>query len=97
MVAPTVLDVNDVVIGNATLVEPGCTVAVCEDGTLAKLVLLLERLTTAPVAGAGPVRNTFPCVAYPPTMVGGVIVKELRKTDPPDGATVTAAFADEPA
>jgi hypothetical protein len=30
-------------------------------------------------------------------MVGGVIVKELRNTDPPDGATVTAALADEPA
>jgi hypothetical protein len=62
MVAPTVLEVNEVVIGNATLVYPGCTVAVFVDGTCTNWELLLERLTTAPVAGAGPVRNTFPCV-----------------------------------
>jgi hypothetical protein len=29
-------------------------------------------------------------------MLGGVIVKELRKTDPPDGATVRVLDAVEP-
>jgi hypothetical protein len=42
------------------------------------------------------VRNTFPWGENPPTIVEGVIVKELRKTDPPDGETVATPLATEP-
>jgi hypothetical protein len=88
--------VYEVVIGNAALVYPGWTVTFWEAGTCTNCGLLLERLTTAPPAGAGPVRNTFPCVENPPAIVDGVIVKELRNTDPPEGETVTTPLATEP-
>jgi hypothetical protein len=39
----------------------------------------------------------FPCGEYPPTIVEGLIEKELRTTPlPPDVETVTELLAEEP-
>lgn len=57
------------------LVAPAPTVTVA--GTVARDVLLLERLTTPPPAGALPVRVTVPVEGVPPTTVVGFSVTEL--------------------
>jgi hypothetical protein len=46
-------------------------------GTLAAAVLLLDRVTTAPPAGAGPVKVTVPVEEVPPTTEAGFKVTEL--------------------
>ena len=46
-------------------------------GTLAAPVLLLDRATTAPPDGAGPVKITVPVDEVPPITVVGFSVKEL--------------------
>lgn len=46
-------------------------------GTLAAPGLLLDKLTTAPLAGAGPVRVTVPVDKVPPITVVGFSVTEL--------------------
>jgi len=46
-------------------------------GTCAAAVLLLERVTTAPPAGAGPVKVTVPVEEFPPMTEAGVSVTEL--------------------
>lgn len=51
--------------------------------------------TTTPPEGAVPVREILPWGEKPPTTLGGVIVKELRETDPLVGAMVRAALAVE--
>jgi hypothetical protein len=56
-------------------------------GTLAAPGLLLDRFTTAPLAGAGPVKITVPVDEVPPITVVGFSVKELS-----EGA-VTVKFA----
>jgi hypothetical protein len=48
------------------------------DGTCAAEVLLLERLTTAPLAGAGPFRVTVPVEEVPPITELGLSVTVLR-------------------
>jgi len=46
-------------------------------GTCAAAVLLLERVTTAPTDGAGPVKVTVPVEEFPPMTEAGVSVTEL--------------------
>src|SRR5262249_29953534 len=58
------------------LVAPASTVTLA--GTVARLVLLLERVTTAPPAGAGALRVTVPCEEFPPTTLVGFSVREER-------------------
>src|SRR5258706_13769091 len=54
---------------NAALVAPAAIVTLA--GTLAAVVLLLESVTCAPPAGAGPLNVTVPVDEFPPaTLVG---------------------------
>ena len=46
-------------------------------GTVATVVLLLVRLTTAPPAGAGPLSVTVPVDEFPPTTELGLRLTEL--------------------
>jgi hypothetical protein len=66
-----------VVTVNVALVAPAGTVTL--SGTRAAIVLLLDRLTTTPPAGAGPVNVTLPVdVPIPPTTLVGFSVSEER-------------------
>lgn len=47
-------------------------------GTLARVGLLLDNVTTAPPAGAGAVRATVPTETAPPTTEVGLSVKEVK-------------------
>jgi len=64
---------------------PAATVTVA--GTVATPVLLLDRLTTAPPAGAFPANVTVPCEDDPPVTVAGFAVKVLSA-----GVTVSVAL-----
>ena len=55
---------TEVVIEKDAAIEPAGTNTV--GGTFASAVLLLERLTTSPPAGAGPLRVTVAAEATPP-------------------------------
>jgi hypothetical protein len=57
------------------------------EGTVAKLVLLLPKLTVAPTDGAGPVRVTVPIDCVPPCTDVGFKERELST------AAVTVRFA----
>jgi len=65
-----------VVTVNVAVVAFGATVTLA--GTLAAPVLLLDRLTTAPLAGAGPVKVTVPVEVVPPITVVGFRLTEVR-------------------
>ena len=56
------------------LVEPAGTVTLA--GTVATAVLPLDRVTTAPPAGAAPLNVTVPCDDPPPVTVDGFSVSE---------------------
>jgi hypothetical protein len=84
--APTtlVLTVND------ALVAPAATVTL--EGTLATVVLLLERATCAPPAGAGPLNVTVPVEKFPPVTLVGFSESEERVARGGDaGVTVSRA------
>ena len=57
------------------LVLPPETVTL--NGTLATFVSLLDRLTTAPPLGAGPLRVTVPVEEFPPGTVDGLRVSDV--------------------
>jgi hypothetical protein len=79
-----------VVTGNVAAKFPDVTVA--EAGTCAA-ALLLDRVTTVPAAGAGPLRVTVPPDALPPiTLAGFNDTPASSKT----GATVSTAFCVTP-
>src|SRR5258708_40276345 len=62
-------------------VAPACPAAtVTLAGTVATPVLLLERVTTAPPDGAGPLNVTVPCDVLPPFTRVGFRVSEDRLT-----------------
>jgi hypothetical protein len=57
------------------LINPGDTVTL--EGTVATEVLLLERATTAPAAGAGPLSVTVPVDELPPVTLDGFSVSDV--------------------
>ena len=59
-----------VVMLKVAVVFPAATVTV--DGTVALLELLLDKLTTSPPVGAGPVSVTVPNEVLPPRTVVGL-------------------------
>jgi hypothetical protein len=73
----TVVDVPTALVltVNVALVAPGAIVTL--EGTLAAVVLLLERATCAPPAGAGPLSVTVPVDELPPTTLVGFNVNEV--------------------
>ena len=74
-------------------VAPAATVTLA--GTVATDVLLLERVTTAPPVGAGPLRVTVPVEEVPPVTLVGFRVTEERVVA--GGVTVSEAFCVPPA
>jgi hypothetical protein len=74
---------------NVRLVAPAGTVTL--DGTVARDVLLLDKFTTAPPVGAGPVRVTVPVESSPASTVPGLSVSDDRLAA--GGGGVTVKFA----
>jgi hypothetical protein len=68
-----------VLVLNAALVAPAAIVTL--EGTLAAVVLLLESVTCAPPAGAGPLRVSVPVEEFPPVTLVGFSESEERETD----------------
>ena len=73
------------------LVAPAPTVTL--DGTLATVVLLLESVTCAPPAGAGPLSVTVPVDEFPPVTLVGLSVNE-ESVGAGGGAGVTVSVVD---
>ncbi len=67
---------HKVVTVKVLVVVPPLTVTLA--GTVATVVLLLARVTTAPAIGATSVSVTVPVLAVPPTMLVGLSVRELK-------------------
>ena len=78
---------------NVALLAPAATVTVA--GTVAVDVLLLERETTAPPVGAGPLSITVPAEGDPPVALVGFSVSEERVRA--GGSTVSEAVLVAPA
>ena len=78
---------------NVPLLAPAATVTVA--GTVAVDVLLLERETTAPPVGAGPLSVTVPVEGDPPVTLVGFSVSEERVRA--GGSTVSEAVLVAPA
>jgi hypothetical protein len=78
---------------NVALLAPAATVTVA--GTVAADVLLLERETTAPPVGAGPLSVTVPVEGDPPVTLVGFSVSEERVRA--GGSTVSEAVLVAPA
>ncbi len=76
---------------NLALVAPAATVTL--EGTLAAVVLLLESVTCAPLAGAGPLSVTVPVedCAPPTTFVGFSVTEERVGGGGGAGVTVSEA------
>jgi hypothetical protein len=64
IVTDRVLVTANVVTVKVALIDPTGTVTL--EGTVARNALLLDRLTAAPAAGAGPFRVTVPVEGVPP-------------------------------
>jgi hypothetical protein len=79
---------------NVALLAPAATVTVA--GTVAVDVLLLERETTAPPVGAGPLSVTVPVEGDPPVTLVGVSVSE-ETVGRGCGSTVSEAVLVAPA
>ena len=65
----------EVLTVNVAVAEPAVTVTLA--GTVATAVLLLDSVTLAPPAGAGPLRVTVPVEGLPPPTEIGFKVTEL--------------------
>ena len=76
MVREVLLETGLVVIVNVAVVAPAATVTLA--GTCAAAVLLLDRVTTAPPAGAGPFSVTVPMQEFPPTIEVGLRLTEFK-------------------
>jgi len=79
---------------NVALVAPAATVTL--DATVAE-VLLLERFTMAPPAGAAPLRVTVPVEGDPPVTLLGLSVIEVSVGLDEEGITVREAIMVTPA
>jgi len=79
---------------NAALVAPAGTVTLW--GTVTAAVLLLERDTWAPPAGAVPFSVTTPEAGEPPTTLLGLIASAARAGPDAAGVTVSAAVSVTP-
>ena len=77
MVSKVLLETGLVVIVNVAVVAPAVTVTLA--GTCAAAVLLLDRVTTAPPAGAGPFSVTVPMQEFPPTTEAGLRLTEFKR------------------
>lgn len=64
---------------NVALMAPAATVTL--EGTVAAVVLLLESVTCAPPAGAGPLSVTVPVEEFPPVTLVGFSETEERVRD----------------
>jgi hypothetical protein len=71
------------------VVAPAPTVTL--EGTLAAPVLLLESMTWAPPAGAGPLSVTLPVEELPPVTFKGLSVSEERVGSGDEGVKVSEA------
>jgi hypothetical protein len=78
----------DVFTVKVALAAPAAMVTL--GGTRAAPVLLLERMTWAPPAGAGPLRVTVPVEELPPGTLEGLNVSE-EKVGSDEGVTVSEA------
>ena len=78
---------------NVALVAPAATVTLA--GTVATDALL-ERFTTAPPLGAGPLRVTVPVEEEPPVTLLGLSKTEDRVGGVPAGVTVSVAVCVAP-
>ena len=76
MVSKVLLETGLVVMMNVAVVAFAATVTLA--GTWAAVVLLLESVTTAPPAGAGPLNVTVPVEELPPITELGLRVIELK-------------------
>jgi hypothetical protein len=65
------------VVAIANVVDTVLAGTVTVDGTVAKFVLLLVRLTVAPSGGAGPLKVSVPIACVPPLTEVGLNVTEL--------------------
>lgn len=81
IVEVVVVETAVVVTLKVALVSPAATVTLT--GTWAAVVLLLDRVTTAPPVGAGPLRVTVPVDPLPPTTLTGFNVTEASAVPPP--------------
>ena len=75
IVTEVLLATGLVMMVNVAVVAPAATVTLA--GTCAAAVLLLDSVTTAPPAGAGPVNLTVPVDEIPPTTEVGLTVRPL--------------------
>lgn len=85
---------DDVVAVNVALVAPAGNVTPA--GTDAAAVLLLERLTTAPPAGAAALSAIVPVAVAPLVTLDGLIVNDVRVGAPGAGPTVSVVIAQVP-
>jgi hypothetical protein len=76
IVAVLVVATGLVVTVNVAVVAFAATATVA--GTCARAVLLLDKVTTAPPAGAGPVSATVAVEVFPPVTDVGFIVREFN-------------------
>jgi hypothetical protein len=76
MVTEALLATGLVVTGNVAVVAFAATVTLA--GTVEAAVLLLDSVTTAPAAGAGPFNVTVPVVEVPPITEVGLKLTEVN-------------------
>jgi hypothetical protein len=92
LVAVIVTDVEEetaaVVTAKVAVVLPAATVT--EAGTVAAAVLLLDKVTVAPLVGAAAANVTVPVDVVPPVTEVGLKLSELKEI----GATVRVAVLD---
>ena len=86
MVTAVVETTGLVVAVKVALDAPAATVT--DAGTWAAAVFELVKVTTAPPAGAGPLRVTVPVEDAPPTTEAGLTLTPLNAADPPGAVTV---------
>jgi hypothetical protein len=80
---PTVVEPTVVVL-TVKFAEVALAGTVTELGTVAA-GLALDSVTTAPLAGAGPVRLTVPVADWPPVTLDGATLNEFKAAGPAGG------------